>query len=102
MAIEQISVRELAELGPGARLIDVREGFEYDTGHVAYAVNLPMSVVADHLDEFESGPVYVICRSGARSQRVCELASGHGHAATNITGGMLAWADSGYDTVGGG
>jgi rhodanese-related sulfurtransferase len=46
--------------------------------------------------------VYVICRSGARSQRVCELASGHGHAATNITGGMLAWTDSGYDTVGGG
>jgi rhodanese-related sulfurtransferase len=101
MAIEEINVRKLAELGRDVRLIDVREDFEFEAGHVGHAVNLPMSIVGDHLDEFQPGPVYVICKTGGRSQRVCELAAGQGHTVVNIAGGTVAWMDSGYDTVGG-
>ena len=37
------------------------------------------------------GTTYVICRSGARSMRVCELAASQGYDVANVTGGTMAW-----------
>src|SRR5690349_16882911 len=56
-------------------LIDVRERWEYDTGHLPDAVNIPMSELPRRIGEIPraGGPVF-ICRSGARSLRACTLA----------------------------
>lgn len=75
-------------------LIDVRERWEYDTGHLPAAVNIPMSELPRRLGEIPraGGPVF-ICRSGGRSMRACTLALGAGIAApANLEGGLLAWA----------
>ena len=99
MAIQEISVRDLAQLGTGARVLDVREVDEFAAGHVAHAVNIPLGTVPDHLADFDGQPLYVICKSGGRSFAACEFLAGHGHDASNVAGGMIAWADAGLDVV---
>ena len=60
----------VAELPPGATLLDVREDDEWEAGHAPEATHLPMTTLAERLDEVPDGsPVYVICRTGGRSVR---------------------------------
>lgn len=101
MAIEEVSVDELdVALAGGARLFDVREPDEYVAGHVTGALAVPLGEVADHVDQFRGdGPVYVICRSGGRSMRACELLADEGVAAVNVAGGTMGWVTSGRDVV---
>jgi len=103
MAILEATVDELeAALQAGARLVDVREPHEYESGHVPGAVLVPLSTVPESLDQFAAdGRTYVICRSGARSYRACEFLEGQGLEGINIEGGTMAWVISGRDTVAG-
>jgi rhodanese-related sulfurtransferase len=94
----EISVQDLAALGPSARIVDVREPHEWDEAHVAHAVHVPLGTVPERTEAFDGHPTYVICRSGQRSGRACEyLAETHGLEVVNVTGGMLAWIDAGYE-----
>lgn len=99
MAIAEITVDELADrLASGARLIDVREPAEYDEAHVPGAVLVPLGTVPDRVDAFRGdGPTYVICRSGARSMKACEVVAEHGIDVVNVAGGTMAWVTSGRD-----
>jgi rhodanese-related sulfurtransferase len=99
--ISEIDVAELGDrIAAGALVIDVREPDEYTEGHVPGAQLIPLATVPDHLDRFRSdGPTYVICRSGGRSMRACEVAAGEGYDVVNVTGGTGAWIASGRDVV---
>jgi rhodanese-related sulfurtransferase len=101
MAIEEIGADELeAALVAGARLFDVREVNEYVEGHVAGAVLVPLGTVPERIEELGgAGPTYVICRSGARSMRACELLAEQGIEAVNVAGGTLGWVTSGRPVV---
>ncbi|HWZ64055.1 MAG TPA: molybdopterin-synthase adenylyltransferase MoeB [Steroidobacteraceae bacterium] len=81
--------------GPQPLLIDVRERWEFETGHLPQALNIPGSELPRRLAEIARGGVPVfICRSGGRSLRACQLALASGVAApANLEGGMLAWAE---------
>lgn len=83
-------------------LVDVREVAEYDDAHVPGSRLLPMSEVADRVDELPSeGEVFLICRSGNRSQRVAEFLRAQGIDAVNVAGGMIAWVEAGHTTASG-
>jgi len=101
VAIEEISVADLHALGPGVALIDVREDDEWADAHVPHAVHVALGTVPDHLDRFTGDPTYVMCKVGGRSLRACEFADAHGHAVVNVTGGILAWVDAGYEVQAG-
>ena len=103
MAIAEIDVDELEEqLADGARLVDVRQPYEFDEMRVSGAVLVPLATVPDHIDAFRSdSPVYVICKTGARSARACEFLAAQGVEAINVAGGTLAWIRSGRDYVSG-
>jgi rhodanese-related sulfurtransferase len=103
MAIEEVSVDELeSALANGARLVDVREPDEYAEAHVPGAVLVPLGTVADNVDSFRGeGPTYVICKSGGRSMRACELLEDDGVAAINVAGGTMGWIISGRSTASG-
>jgi molybdopterin/thiamine biosynthesis adenylyltransferase/rhodanese-related sulfurtransferase len=74
-------------------LIDVREQYEFSTGHIEGAVNIPLSDLSHAsiaADEFSL--VVFICRSGGRSAHACQWFKSHSQVKTlNATGGMLAW-----------
>jgi hydroxyacylglutathione hydrolase len=48
-------------------VLDVRRTEEYDAGHVAGAVNIPLHELLSRMDEVPAGKVWVHCESGYRS-----------------------------------
>ncbi|SDX39241.1 FAD-dependent oxidoreductase [Tepidimicrobium xylanilyticum] len=59
-------VRDLVE--NNAHIIDVREKYEYEAGHLINAVNIPLSQLRQRVDEIPTDrPVYLHCRSSQRS-----------------------------------
>ncbi|TVQ59554.1 MAG: rhodanese-like domain-containing protein [Spirulina sp. DLM2.Bin59] len=49
-------------------LVDVREFSEYQRGHIANAINIPLRTLAQNLDQIPADrPVVVYCSSGYRS-----------------------------------
>lgn len=103
MDVPEIDVQALADQqAAGAPVFDVRQPDEYAEVHVPGAVLVPLADVPERVDDFPTDrPVYVICRSGARSARAVEFLRGNGVDATNVAGGTLAWLDAGLPSTSG-
>jgi len=82
-----------------AQLVDVREPDEWaETGVGPEAVLIPLGdVEAQAPSELTADqPVYVICRTGNRSQTASEILVGLGFTQVyNVDGGITAWVDAG-------
>jgi rhodanese-related sulfurtransferase len=104
VSVPEIDVETLVGLqASGATIIDVRQPDEYEDGHVSGARLIPLGEVPDRATEIPSeGPVYVICKSGARSARAAEWLIAQGTDATNVAGGTMAWIEAGHPVVTGG
>ena len=94
--IKEITADELKdkiEAGETINLIDVREQDEWESGHIASARHIPLSELQIRANEIHDteGDLIFICRSGARSGRVCEFLRLQGFEVTNVSDGMLAW-----------
>lgn len=85
----------------GAVLLDVREPWEWRSGHAPRARHIPLGELARRLRELPPGThVVVVCRSGNRSARAsAALATAHDRSASNLRGGMRAWAAAGLPVV---
>lgn len=84
----------------GSFVIDVREPYEYVTGHVPGALLMPVSQVPARAGEIpQDRPVYVICASGNRSRRVTDVLRSHGFDARSVLGGTSAWIGAGQPVV---
>ena len=96
--VSQADVRQLsAALSAGATVIDVRDPFEYASGHVPGALSIPMHLIPLRVEEIPTdGEVFVICAGGNRSWQVCNYLGQRGIEATNVTGGTHAWAQAGF------
>ncbi|MFC0047314.1 rhodanese-like domain-containing protein [Rheinheimera tilapiae] len=112
--IREVSVQQLTTLMADHQtiLIDVREPDEFQQGRVDRAVNYPRGVlemkihqhpaVAAHcepqqaLTELAGRPVYLICRSGARSALAALSLQQMGFSQVySVAGGFQAWLDAG-------
>ncbi|MFJ2771087.1 rhodanese-like domain-containing protein [Streptomyces sp. NPDC087300] len=81
-----------------AVLLDVREASEWEAGHAPEALHVPLSRLmagAPLPARAQGKPVITICRSGHRSRRAATLLAGRGVDATDVSGGMSAWAGQG-------
>ncbi len=56
---------------PTVTIIDVREPWEFDAGHVAHAINLPLAALKSNLLAVDdhSKPILLCCESGNRSHQ---------------------------------
>ena len=85
-----------ADVPSEARLVDVREPEEWAAGHAPGATHIPLGELGDRYTEIpQDGPVYLICRSGARSNRAAHALAGAGWDALNVADGMQGWAAAG-------
>lgn len=81
-------------------LLDVREYDEWEAGHVAGAVHIPMGELVGRLDEVPKGTdVVVVCRSGGRSAAVTDYLGRGGWTVRNLADGMVGWASLGRPMV---
>jgi rhodanese-related sulfurtransferase len=78
-------------------VIDVREQWEYDEGHIPNITLIPMNEIPARLDEIPTDKeVIVTCRSGNRSGQVTEFLRQQGFTNVhNMEGGILAWQQAG-------
>jgi molybdopterin/thiamine biosynthesis adenylyltransferase/rhodanese-related sulfurtransferase len=86
-----------AKLTDGADvvLIDVREPYEWNTGHIENATHIPLAQVPQRLAEIpKDREVVMICRSGGRSAHAQQHLIGQlGYTRVkNLVGGMQRWA----------
>lgn len=97
---------ERMQSGEPIELIDVRSPHEYASGHVAGARLVPLNrlskkLVLDGRRIPAEQPIYVVCRSGARSQAACAHLMEQGmDNVVNVEGGTQAWRRAGLPVEG--
>lgn len=87
------AVKELGEV----LVLDVREQWEYDEGHIPGVTLIPMGEVPARLAEIPTDrEVIVTCRSGNRSGQITDYLRQQGYDNVhNMAGGILAWEAAG-------
>jgi rhodanese-related sulfurtransferase len=93
--MEQFTAKEVENFlneGKNLNLIDVREVDEVETGKIPGAIHIPLGLLEFRMHELDKSKEYImVCRSGGRSGRACQLLESHGFNVINMAGGMLAW-----------
>jgi rhodanese-related sulfurtransferase len=87
-----------------AVLVDVREPWEFNSGHAKGARNIPLSQFARRVKEIPQGrDVLVICQSGHRSMSAARMLQQQGATQVfNISGGTTIWRMHGLPMDSGG
>jgi len=95
MSIREIEPKEAAERLAEFSAIDVRGDHEFrgPLGRVPGARHLPLGALEARAAELPKGrPLLLVCRSGMRSGKACELLDDLGDLpVVNLVGGMIAW-----------
>ncbi|WP_391119328.1 sulfurtransferase TusA family protein [Psychrobacillus sp. L3] len=83
----------LTKVSEGGIILDVREEAEYAFGHIEGAKSIPMGDLEKRMDELDKNQaIYVICRTGKRSDLASQKLSNSGFAKVwNVIPGMTQW-----------
>ena len=97
--ITQDVAKEMMDAGDVV-ILDVREQYEYDAGHITGAVLLPVGSITEDaaaavIDDLET-VVLVYCRSGNRSKTASQTLADLGYTNVYEFGGINTWS---YDIV---
>jgi rhodanese-related sulfurtransferase len=91
---KDIGAAELLSLqGSGASIVDVRTPPEFEAGHIASAINVPVDQVQQVSADWDKNqPVVVYCATGARSAEAATYLAGAGFTRVyDLTGGLVSW-----------
>ena len=85
-----------AILGTKVQLVDVRTSKEYKGGHIKNAINIDFFNASNFKKSFEKldkeKPIYLYCRSGARSQKAARRLVDMGFSKIyDLKGGYMRW-----------
>jgi rhodanese-related sulfurtransferase len=80
----------------GPQVIDVREAYEREAGHIADTRHIELQALTAAAASVErERPVVFYCRVGARSQMAAQAFRASGYEAYSMKGGLRRWADEG-------
>lgn len=85
---------------PQLQLLDVREPWEYEKGHIEGVQLIPLGELPERYSEVDaSRPVLCICAGGVRSERAARFLLGNGFSEViNLAEGMKGWESRGLPT----
>ncbi len=95
-AVDEITAGELEDLmqeGGVPLLVDVREAWEFQAGHIDGAMLMPISQFVERYPELpKDRPAVFVCASGSRSGEAVQFLYRLGYRRVyNLQGGMAAW-----------
>ena len=95
-----IAIADLPDpLPEGLSVLDVREQIEWDHGHIAGALHVPLMDLPERLLEVSTVQTLVVCKVGGRSGQAAGYLSEQGYDVVNLEGGMLDWEEAGRPMV---
>jgi len=96
--IDVTQLRQRLTVDPAPFLLDVREPWEYQEGHVPGAQLIPLGELEQRVKEVpRDRPVLAICHSGQRSLAAAGYLQQLGYpSVSNVDGGTAAWIQRGY------
>jgi rhodanese-related sulfurtransferase len=78
---------------PNLQLIDVRESYERDAGHIARSRHIELLSLSSEAATIDrERPVVFYCRVGTRSEMAAQALRTAGFEAYSMRGGLLRWA----------
>ena len=81
---------------PAPQVIDVRQGYERDAGHIAETRHVELTQLPAAADSVErERPVVFYCRVGSRSLMAAQAFRASGFDAYSMRGGLARWAGEG-------
>lgn len=93
IAIEPVRLAAWIEQGDAVQVIDVRESYEREAGHIAGTRHIELVQLSSAADTVErERPVVFYCRVGARSEMAAQAFRAAGFEAYSLSGGLLRWA----------
>jgi rhodanese-related sulfurtransferase len=92
--IDPARVADWIEEDPAPQVIDVRELYEREAGHIAGTRHIELNnLTAEAATVQRERPVIFYCRVGARSSMAAQAFRASGYEAYSMTGGLRRWAD---------
>lgn len=83
------------------QILDVREDWEWDAGHIEGSVHIPLNeLLAGRMERLEQGrPVIAVCKTGNRSEVAALMLRARGFQAHNLERGVEDWQGEGLPLV---
>ena len=96
--IDVTQLRQRLAAEPAPYLLDVREPWEYQEGHVPGAQLIPLGELEQRVNEVpRDRPILAICHSGQRSLAAAGYLLQLGYnSVSNVDGGTAAWIERGF------
>ena len=87
--LKEITSEELLNKLPKVQLIDIREPYEHEDGHIEGSINIPMGDFLGKLDELSrTKQIVIYCNTARRSKPVVYMTHKlHGYTLYNLEGG---------------
>jgi rhodanese-related sulfurtransferase len=94
--IDPARVAEWLSEDPAPQVIDVREVYEREAGHIADTRHIELvRLTAEAATVEHERPVIFYCRVGARSAMAAQAFRASGYEAYSMSGGLRRWAEEG-------
>ncbi len=96
LLIDATRLSEWMESEPQLQVIDVRETYEREAGHIEATRHIELNrLTAEAASIDRERPVVFYCRVGSRSGMAAEAFRASGYEAYSLDGGLLRWAEEG-------
>jgi rhodanese-related sulfurtransferase len=94
--IEPADVADWLAEDPAVQVIDVREPYERDAGHIAGTRHVELVALSSQAASVDrERPVVFYCRLGSRSDMAAQAFRASGYEAYSMSGGLVRWAQEG-------
>jgi rhodanese-related sulfurtransferase len=95
----EISPERASELiAGGAQLVDVRQDYEWEAGHIKEASHIVLESLPARAEELDrERPIVFACRTGSRSSFATTAFREAGFEAYNLAGGLVEWVEEGRE-----
>lgn len=94
---EPEEVKKNLQQNPKPLILDVRQPYEYQNGHIQGAKLIPLGDLPAKIDQLpRNREIVCVCQSGSRSSSAAHHLISAGYKVRNMQGGMDLWQRSGF------